>query len=606
MDLWYNSEMLKLFRYLKRYAWQVVLLLFLIGVQAWATMQLPALMADIINQGIIAADIGYVWRTGGWMVGLALLTSACAFASNYLSARIGSAFARDVRGDFFRQVLSFSVTELDDFSTASLITRTTNDIATVQQAVILSLSMAIRAPMMCIMAVIQAIATAPDMTWIMVLAVGVILGLFTLIISIVMPKFTLLRKLADKITLLARENLTGLRVIRAFNNEKLEQKKFGRTNDENMKWSLWVDTIMSLETPLISLVMNGVMLLCVWIGISLISKDFAYLGNMMAFMQYAIHVVISFLMLTMLFVMLPRASVSAKRVNEVLETHAKIKWRKETVGKASIRPRVEFRNVGFAYHGAEEKVLDGVSFVAEAGQTTAFIGSTGSGKSTLINLVPRFYDATEGEILVNDIPLKDYAQKDLMKRIGYVPQRGRLFSGTVRGNILFGVEVAGSHSQEDLDEIMKKAARVAQANEFIEKMEGKYEARIAQGGTNVSGGQRQRLSIARAIAKNPDIYIFDDAFSALDMKTDAKLREALQPITKEAVTLIVAQRIGTIRDAEQIIVLDQGKMVGKGKHEELLRNCDVYQEIAKSQLSDAEFAAEMKKAEKIQKGGKNV
>ena len=606
MDLWYNSEMLKLFRYLKRYAWQVVLLLFLIGVQAWAAMQLPALMADIINQGIIAADIGYVWRTGGWMVGLALLTSACAFVSNYLSARIGSAFARDVRGDFFRQVLSFSVTELDDFSTASLITRTTNDIATVQQAVILSLSMAIRAPMMCIMAVIQAIATAPDMTWIMVLAVGVILGLFTLIISIVMPKFTLLRKLADKITLLARENLTGLRVIRAFNNEKLEQKKFGRTNDENMKWSLWVDTIMSLETPLISLVMNGVMLLCVWIGISLISKDFAYLGNMMAFMQYAIHVVISFLMLTMLFVMLPRASVSAKRVNEVLETHAKIKWRKETVGKASIRPRVEFRNVGFAYHGAEEKVLDGVSFVAEAGQTTAFIGSTGSGKSTLINLVPRFYDATEGEILVNDIPLKDYAQKDLMKRIGYVPQRGRLFSGTVRGNILFGVEVAESHSQEDLDEIMKKAAKVAQANEFIEKMEGKYEARIAQGGTNVSGGQRQRLSIARAIAKNPDIYIFDDAFSALDMKTDAKLREALQPITKEAVTLIVAQRIGTIRDAEQIIVLDQGKMVGKGKHEELLRNCDVYQEIAKSQLSDAEFAAEMKKAEKIQKGGKNV
>ncbi len=629
MDLWYNSEMLKLFRYLKRYAWQVVLLLFLIGVQAWAAMQLPALMADIINQGIIAVDIGYVWRTGGWMVGLALLTSACAFASNYLSARIGSAFARDVRGDFFRQVLSFSVTELDDFSTASLITRTTNDIATVQQAVILSLSMAIRAPMMCIMAVIQAIATAPDMTWIMVLAVGVILGLFTLIISIVMPKFTLLRKLADKITLLARENLTGLRVIRAFNNEKLEQKKFGRTNDENMKWSLWVDTIVSLETPLISLVMNGVMLLCVWIGISLISKDFAYLGNMMAFMQYAIHVVISFLMLTMLFVMLPRASVSAKRVNEVLETHAKIKWRKETVGKASIRPRVEFRNVGFAYHGAEEKVLDGVSFVAEAGQTTAFIGSTGSGKSTLINLVPRFYDATEGEILVNDIPLKDYAQKDLMKRIGYVPQRGRLFSGTVRSNILFGVEAetslsrpsapgraakslrsskdsSQSRAKEDLDEIMKKAARVAQANEFLEKMEGKYEARIAQGGTNVSGGQRQRLSIARAIAKNPDIYIFDDAFSALDMKTDAKLREALQPITKEAVTLIVAQRIGTIRDAEQIIVLDQGKMVGKGKHEELLRNCDVYQEIAKSQLSDAEFAEEMKKAEKMQKGGKNV
>ncbi len=589
--------MFKLFRYLKRYFWRVVLLLILIAVQAWATMQLPALMADIINQGIMAADMDYIWRIGGWMIGLAVLTSACAFASNYLSARIGASFARDVREDFFRQVLSFSVVELDDFSIASLITRTTDDIATVQQAVVLVLSMAIRAPMMCIMAIIQAIATAPDMTWIMVLAVAVILGLFILIISIVMPKFTLMRKIADKITLLARENLTGLRVIRAFNNEGLEQKKFDKANSSYAKWAVWVDTIMSLETPLVSLVMNGVMLLCIWIGITLISKDFAYLGNMMAFMQYAIHVVMSFLLLTMLFVMLPRANVSAKRVNEVLGTHIKIKWQKETIGKPSVRPRVEFRNVGFSYHGAEEKVLDGVSFTTEAGQTTAFIGSTGSGKSTLINLVPRFYDATEGEILVNNISLKDYAQKDLMRRIGYVPQRGRLFSGTVKSNILFGVK-NGS------DEVMKKAAEVAQASEFIEKMDGKYEARIAQGGTNVSGGQRQRLSIARAIAKDPDIYIFDDAFSALDMKTDAKLRKALKPITKDAVTLIVAQRIGTIRDAEQIIVLDQGKMVGKGKHEELLRDCEVYREIAKSQLSDAEFEAEMKVAK--EKGGKNA
>lgn len=593
---------MKLFRYLKRYAGRTILLLILIAVQAWATMQLPALMAKIVNQGIMAGDLDYVWRIGGWMIGLALLTSGCAFISNYLSARIGAAFARDVREDFFRQVLTFSVVELDEFSTASLITRTTNDVAMVQQAVSMVLSMAIRAPMMCIMAILQALQTAPDMTWIMVLAVGVILGLSILILSIVMPKFTLLRKLADKITLLARENLTGLRVIRAFNNETLEQKKFERTNSENAKWNFWVDRLMSLENPLVSLVMNGVTLLCVWIGITLISKDFAYLGNMMAFMQYAIHVVISFLLMTMLFVMLPRASVAAKRINEVMTTEPQIKWQKETIGKASVRPKVEFRDVGFSYHGAGEKVLDKVSFVAEAGQTTAFIGSTGSGKSTLINLVPRFYEATEGEILVNDIPLADYAEHDLMRRIGYVPQRGRLFLGTVRSNILFGIDSSEHQSQED---IMINAAKIAQADEFIEKMEGKYDAHIAQGGTNVSGGQRQRLSIARAIAKNPDIYIFDDAFSALDMKTDVKLRAALKPITKEAVTLIVAQRIGTIRDAEQIIVLDQGKMVGKGKHEELLRDCKVYQEIAKSQLSDAEFAAEMEAAEK-QKGKQNA
>lgn len=388
--------MLKLFRYLKRYWWQVILLLILIGVQAWATMRLPALMADIINQGIMSGDMNYVWRTGGWMIGLAALTSFCAFISNYFSARIGTAFARDVREDFFRQVLSLSVTELDEFSTASLITRTTNDIAMVQQAVVLVLSMAIRAPMMCIMAIIQAVMTAPDMTWIMVLAVITIVGLVILVMSIVMPKFTLLRKLADKITLLARENLTGLRVIRAFNNEKLEQKKFERTNHENAKLNFWVDAIMSLENPLVSLVMNGVMLLCIWIGITLISKDFAYLGNMMAFMQYAIHVVMSFLMLTMLFIMLPRASVSAKRINEVLETDPKIKWQDETIGKPSVRPQVEFRKVSFAYRGAEAKVLEGISFVAKAGETTAFIGSTGSGKSTLINLVPRFYEATEG------------------------------------------------------------------------------------------------------------------------------------------------------------------------------------------------------------------
>lgn len=585
--------MFKLFRYLKPYAVQVVLLLITIATQAWATLELPAKMAAIINNGIMAGDLDYIWKTGVVMIGLTILASACAFLSGFLSARIGTGYSRDVRNDFFKKVLSFSISEIDDFSTASLITRTTNDIQIVQQTVIMLLSMAIRAPMMCVIALTQAIRMAPDMTWIIALAVGTIVLLTLVILGIVMPKFDLLRKLADRLTLLTRENLTGLRVIRAFNNESIEEKKFAKTNDENAKWNVWVDTIMSLTNPLTSLVMNGISLLCVWVGISLMTKDFSYLGNMVAFVQYATQVVMSFLILTMLFVMIPRASVSAKRINQVLDAKLKITWKDMTVGKPSLHASVEFRNVDFAYPGADEKVLQDVSFKAKAGETTAFIGSTGSGKSTLINLVPRFYEATGGEILINDIKLQDYAEKDLMRRIGYVPQRGKLFAGTVRSNILFG---ADDLDREEANKRMHKAAKIAQAEDFIEKLEGKYEAHIAQGGTNVSGGQRQRLSIARAIAKQPDIYIFDDAFSALDMKTDAKLRAALAPVTKETVTLIVAQRISTIKHADQIVVLDQGKVVGIGKHPELLKNCDIYREIAKSQLSDQEFEKELKNA----------
>lgn len=585
--------MFKLFRYLKPYAIQVVLLLLSIATQAWATLELPAKMAAIINNGIMAGDMEYIWHTGLIMIGLTLLASTCAFLSGFLSARIGTSYSRDIRNDFFRQVLSFSISEIDDFSTASLITRTTNDIQIVQQTVVMLLSMAIRAPMMCIIALTQAIRMAPNMTWIIAVAVGTIVLLSLTILGIVMPKFNLLRQLADRITLLTRENLTGLRVIRAFNNEATEEKKFTKTNQENAKWNIWVDTIMSLTNPLISLVMNGVTLLCVWVGISLMTKDFSYLGNMTAFMQYAIQVVMSFLILTMLFVMLPRANVSAKRINAILDTKPKITWQPETIGKPDLQASVEFRKVDFAYAGADEKVLQNVSFKAEAGQTTAFIGSTGSGKSTLINLVPRFYEATGGEILINGIKLQNYAEKDLMRRIGYVPQRGKLFAGTVRSNILFGVD---GLEKDEADKRMKEAAKIAQADEFISKLDGGYEAHIAQGGTNVSGGQRQRLSIARAIAKKPDIYIFDDAFSALDMKTDAKLRAALTPVTKDAVTLIVAQRISTIKHADQIVVLDQGKVVGIGNHHELLQNCKIYREIARSQLSSQEFEKELQNA----------
>lgn len=587
--------MFKLFKYLKPYVWQVVILLISIAVQVWASLQLPSLMADIINTGIMQSDMGFIWRTGFLMIGLAILSSCGAFLSSFLSAKIGTAFARDVRADFFKQVLSFSISDIDKFSTASLITRTTNDIAQVQQATVMCLSMALRAPMTCLLAIGQAIATAPDMTWIIALAVLVILGLTILIMSIVMPKFRVIQKLADRITLLTRENLTGLRVIRAFNNEGLEKRKFDQTNKKYAKLNTTVDIILSLENPLVSLVFNGTTLLCIWIGISLITTDIAYLGNMMAFMQYAIQVVMSFLFLTMLFIILPRANVSAGRINEVLGTKPRVTWRDCTLGKPDLQPSVEFRDVDFSYTGAEEKVLTKVNFKAEAGQTTAFIGSTGSGKSTLINLVPRFYDATTGKVLVNGIDVRDYGQKDLMRRIGYVPQRGVLFAGTVASNIRFG-------APEISDEAVRKAAKVAQATEFIERLEQGYDSHIAQGGTNVSGGQRQRLSIARAVAKQPDVYIFDDSFSALDMKTDVKLRTALKPVTANAVVLIVAQRISTIKDADQIVVLDQGKVVGKGNHLELLRDCEIYREIASSQLSDQEYQAELERAGKKPNG----
>lgn len=584
--------MLKLFRYLKPYWWQVVILLGAVATQVWSALQLPALMASIVNDGIMVGNIDFVWGAGAKMVMYALVAAVGAALANFLSARIGTAFSRDLRRDVFAKVLSFSVTDMNKFSTASLITRTTNDVSQVQQAAVMCMSMLLRAPMTAVLAVVQAVRTAPDMTWIIALAVGVILFFVVVILAIVMPKFKVIQQLIDQITQLTRENLTGLRVIRAFNNEELMQKKFDRTNTRFKKLAIWVNNVMSLQDPLINLVFNGATLLCIWIGISLMTKDFAYLGNMMAFMQYAIQVILSFLFLTMLFIVLPRANVSAKRINEVLDTRSQIRWKEKTVGKPDLAPSVEFRHVGFSYAQAEEKVLSDVSFVAKAGETTAFIGSTGSGKSTLINLVPRFYEATAGEILVNGIAVSAYAQEDLMRRIGYVPQRGVLFAETVASNIKFG-------APEITEEQMKEAARIAQAEEFIEKLEKGYDSHIAQGGSNVSGGQKQRLSIARAVAKNPDIYIFDDSFSALDMKTDARLRKALKPVTHEAVVLIVAQRISTIKDAEQIVVLNNGKVVGKGTHKELLRECSVYREIAKSQFSDEEFEKEVREAEAL-------
>jgi ATP-binding cassette subfamily B protein len=582
--------MLKLLKYLKPYLWQVFVLLASIAIQVWGGLQLPALMATIVNQGIATADSAFIWQTGFFMVLWMLASALGALVSSFFSARLASALGRDLRNDVYRKVLSFSISEIDKFSTASLITRTTNDIAQVQQTMVMCLSMLVRAPLMAIGAIFQAFATAPDMTWIIALAVVVLLTFTISILAVVIPQFNIYQRLVDKITLLTRENLTGLRVVRAFNTEKAQAKKFAQTNTKFTKTDTFIGRVMSLQSPLMTLVFNGTSLLCIWIGINLMESDISYLGNMMAFMQYAIQTVMSFLFLAILFAMLPRANVSARRINEVLGTRPKIHWPKATSGVPSNTPSVEFKKVSFAYDGAEEKILKDISFKATAGQTTAFIGSTGSGKSTLINLVPRFYDATSGEILINGLPAKDYAEDDLMKRIGYVPQRGFLFSGDIKSNIAFGAPAAKLSQLE-------QAAEIAQAKEFITKLEQGFASHIAEGGTNVSGGQKQRLSIARAVAKNPEIYIFDDSFSALDMKTDAKLRAALKPVTKDAVTLIVAQRVSTIKDAEQIVVLDRGKVVGRGTHYQLLKNCKIYREIAKSQISDQEFEEEMNHAQ---------
>ncbi len=583
--------MLRLFRFLKPYWWQVLILLILTAVQVWATLTLPALMAHIINDGIVPGNIDYIWQVGGQMIGLAVVSAVASLASSYFSARVGTNYARDIRAAIFTKIINFNILDVKDFSTASLLTRTTNDVNQVQAVTIMMLSMMVRAPLFCVISIIMAIQTAPDMSWIILVGAGAILGSVVLIMSLVMPKFKIFQTLVDKVTLLTRENLTGLRVVRAFNNEKLEKKKFVKTNDELTRLLIFIDKILELQNPLINIIFNGTTLLCSWIGISLLTKDFAYLGNMTAFTEYVMHVMMSFLMMSMLFVMLPRANVSAHRINEVLARGSKFGWKDKTSGVPESCASVEFRNVDFSYPGAEEKVLDNVSFKAVAGETIAFIGSTGSGKSTLVNLVPRFYEATKGEVLINGVSVKEYEKNDLMKRIGFVPQRGMLFAGTIKSNIKFGAPDAS-------DEQMRRAARIAQAENFIEKLPEKYASHIAQGGTNVSGGQKQRLSIARAICKNPDIFVFDDAFSALDMKTDAKLRAALKEITESSVVLIVAQRVSTIKDADQIVVLNNGRVVGRGRHLELVKSCKVYREIVKSQLSDKEFEAELKLAEK--------
>ncbi len=540
-------------------------------------------MAKIVNNGILVKNTDEIYRNGGLMLLVTLGGAMCAVVVGYLASRIATGFARDIRGKVFIKVEQFSIAEFNKFSTASLITRSTNDIQQIQMVLIMVFRLVLMAPFMAIGAMQKAYLTAPSMSWIIGLATLLLLGMITVLFMFVMPKFKLVQELVDKLNLIVRENLTGLRVVRAFNNEDKEKALFQKTNKDLTETNLYVNRLMMVLQPAMTLILNLSVIAVVWFAVPLINIGSMQVGNMLAFMQYTIQVIMSFLMISIVFIMVPRASVSGKRVAEVLETKPLIK---DTEKFVDLNPegkgRIEFCDVTFSYPDADLPVLTGINFCAEPGEVTAFIGSTGSGKTTIVNLIMRFYDVSAGQILIDGIDVRDLRLRDLYSQIGYVPQKGVLFSGTVESNIKYG-------NQEAKKAEIVKAARVAQAEEFINIHDNNYESEIAQGGANVSGGQKQRLSIARAIAVDPKVYIFDDSFSALDYKTDAQLRKALKNETKDKTVLIVGQRISTIMNVDKIIVLDNGKIVGQGTHKELLENNQIYSEIADSQLSDKEL-----------------
>ena len=525
----------------------------------------------------------YIFVAGAKMLGVAVISMLATVAVGYIASRIGAGMSRSIRSDVFKKVVDFSNVEFEKFSTASLITRSTNDVQQIQMFMVMFIRIVLYAPILGAGGVLKILNTDTSMAWIIGLALAAIITVVSVLFGLAIPKFKLVQKLVDKLNLVTRESLTGMLVIRAFSNQKIEEKKFDETNSLLKKTNTFVNRVTSTMMPLMMLIMNIVTVLVVWVGAHQIDGGNMQVGDMMAFIQYSMQIIMSFLMITMLAVILPKASVSASRIHEVLTSDVAIKDPKEDKElNKDKKGYVEFKNVSFRYPDAENDVITNISFTAKPGETTAFIGSTGSGKSTLINLIPRFFDATDGEILVDGVNIKDISQHKLRNQIGYVPQKGILFSGTIESNIKYG-------SEDISDEDVVKAASIAQATEFIESKPEKYETEISQGGTNVSGGQKQRLSIARALAKKPDIFIFDDSFSALDLKTDAALRKELKSQVKDSTMLIVAQRISTIMNAEQIIVLDEGNMVGKGTHEELLKNCEVYKQIALSQLSKEEL-----------------
>lgn len=575
--------MLRLYRFLKPFTPMVIGVLLLVAIQSIGDLYLPTLMGDIINDGVMQGDTNKILQIGGIMLLVAGIGAICSIFASLLSAKTAIGLGTILRSKIFRRVESFSLHEFDKFGNATLITRTTNDINQIQMVTVMIMRMMISAPIMAVGGIILAMRRDKPLTLVLAVALPLLALFVGFIASKMMPLFKLVQVKIDKINLVLREKLTGIRVIRAFNTVEKERKRFDDANLDLTNNYIRVNKIMAFMMPTIMLIMNLTTLAILWFGGIRISNGDMDLGALSSFSQYAMQIMFSMLMLAMMFIMVPRSQAAAVRINEVLDTVPEIIDAKITNDKFEGKGYVEFKNVTFSYQGAEEPALKDISFAAKPGEITAIIGSTGSGKSTLINLIPRFYDIDSGKILVDGVDVKEISQENLRAKIGLVPQKAILFSGTIAENIRFGSESA-------TDEEIQHAAEVAQAADFIAAMDGGYEHEIAQGGTNVSGGQKQRLSIARALARKPEIYIFDDSFSALDFKTDAKLRAALKKETQESTVIIVAQRVGTVMDANRIIVLDEGKIVGMGTHKELLSTCEVYREIVSSQLSEEEIA----------------
>ncbi|AIY04484.1 multidrug ABC transporter ATP-binding protein [Planococcus sp. PAMC 21323] len=574
--------MIKVLKNLSPYKWIVWGVVALVFAQSMAELFLPTLMADIIDNGVVKGDIPYIWEIGGWMLLVSAIGASAAVFASFYSSKAAMGLGRDLRQKVFKHVGQFSLQEFDEVGTASLITRTTNDINQIQQVTIMMLRMVISAPIMLVGGIIMAVSKDAKLSLVIIGAMPVLIVVILLILKYGMPLFQQVQKRLDGLNLVVRENLTGIRVIRAFNRETEEKARLQKANRELADVSIKVNKVMAFMMPTMMLVMNMTVVAVIWFGGIRISNGAMQIGDLMAFIQYVMMIMFALLMASFMFVMIPRAAVSAKRINEVLEMQPAFK--DDGTAKADrSRGTLEFENVTFHYPGAEEPALSNISFTAKPGEITALIGGTGSGKTTLVNLVPRFYETNSGTIRVNGVDIREASQQEIRSKIGFVPQKSILFTGTIEENIRFG-------KQDASDEEIKQAASIAQAAEFIDQIKGGYAAPIEQGGSNLSGGQKQRLSIARALIRKPDLYIFDDSFSALDFKTDAKLRKALKDETKNATVLLVAQRVSTVVDADRIIVLEKGKMVGMGTHKELLESNKVYREIALSQLSEEEIA----------------